>query len=526
MDVARARSTRVGVLRQQLNGDLDQIVLMALRKEPERRYASAEQFAEDVARFLEGRPVLARRDTLAYRSRKFLRRNRLAVAAAAVVLLTLMAATGVSSYQSRARALALAEAQTERDKAESLAGFMLSVFDANVPATALGRTVTARELLDRAALRIDRELETQPSVQAELKLAIGRAYGALGLPDSALTLFESALELRRADPDADRASLAEAVDQVGRGRAAAGRTDEALPYMREALAMRERLLGPEDTTVASTLTSLARMEIDLGRYEEAETLLDRAVAIYCGAPGSPGRGLADALRFYWLTLSWQGENDRGLPYAREALLVAERSLPEGDPSRYHVAQDYGLALQGAGELDSAAVAFRRVLEGYIEVEGPDHPDVSYAYHNLGRVLYQQGHPEEAIEPLRRGLEVREAALGPDHPTVSHILHSYSIALAFSGDIDGAARLQERNIPLAERSFGPRHASTIDALELQAQLRALQGRHDEAIAMLETLVERGWANLPAMEGTPFAETSKDPRFERLLGQVRAHAARTD
>lgn len=516
--VARARATRVPVLRQQLRGDLDHIVLMALRKEPERRYASAEQFAEDVERFLEGRPVLARRDTVGYRTRKFLRRNRLAVAAAAIVMLTLLGATLLSLGQSRARALALAEATVERDKAASLADFLLSVFDASAPATARGRTITARELLDRAALRIDQELATQPLARADLKLAIGRAYGALGLPDTALTLFQDALALRQTHGGGEEAELAEALDQVGRGLAATGRTEDALPYMREALALRERVLGYRDTLVAATLTSMARMEIDNGRYAGAETFLDRAIDIHRGAPGGGGREMANALRFYWLTLNWQDENARGLPYVREALQVAERALPDGDPFRYHVAQDYALALQGAGELDSATALFRRVLDGYVRVEGPDHPDVAYAYHNLGRVLGAQGRSDEALDAYRRGLQVREAALGPDHPTVTYILHSYSIALALSGEVDSAAVVEDRAIRLSEASFGPTHLTTLDAMELQAQLRALQGRHDEAITLLETLVDRGWANRRALDGEPFAETRKRAEFQALVERV--------
>src|SRR5690606_34575869 len=114
------------------------------------------------------------------RGRKFLRRNRYAVAVAALVLIALLGAMTVTLHQSRARVVALGQAQAERDKAEELAAFMLGVFDANAPATALGRTVTARELLDRAATRIDEDLDSHPLTRADLKLAIGRAYGALG----------------------------------------------------------------------------------------------------------------------------------------------------------------------------------------------------------------------------------------------------------------------------------------------------------------------------------------------------------
>jgi len=486
-EAAEARSTRAPALRQQLRGDLDHMALMALRKEPERRYASAEQFAEDVDRHLDGRPVLARRDTLAYRSRKFLRRNRLPVAAAALMLLMLVAATVVTAHQARARAAALAEAEVERDKAEDLAAFMLDVFRSSDPASAQGRSVTARELLDRAAARIDRELGQRPLVQADMKMAIGRAYGALGLYDAALPQFEDALRLRRAHGPGNQAAVAEALNQVGRGLAGLGRLDEAVPVMREALATSERPPAAGDTLIASILTYLARMEIDLGEPALARSRLERAVAIHRAQPVPDGRGLANALRFLRLAYERTGEVDRELPVARAALATAQASVPEDDPLLLNVEEDYGLALANAGRFDSAVAVFRSVLEGRVRMRGPDHLDVSYAHYNIGDALRGMGRAREALDAYRKALDIRERALGRDHSAVSHVLHSYALALADVGELARATGLEERALAIREAAFGERNPNTLESMELLARLYASRGRDREAVALQDRLV---------------------------------------
>lgn len=158
--------------------DLDQIVLMALRKEPERRYASAGQFAEDVERYLDGQPVLAQPATLGYRVSKFVARNRIAVGAGAVVATALVVATVVSITASTRRAQALRVANAERAKATRLTDFMLGIFTASNPSEAVGRTITARDLLDRAALTVGRDLAADTAVKSDLMLAIGRVSRA------------------------------------------------------------------------------------------------------------------------------------------------------------------------------------------------------------------------------------------------------------------------------------------------------------------------------------------------------------
>lgn len=191
---AAGASEKTAGLWQELRGDLDHIVLMALRKEPTRRYASAGQLAEDIRRYLAGRPVIARADTFGYRTRKFVARNRVPLAGVALLGILLLGAAGVTIRQSRLRADALIQAEAERTRATRLASFMVGVFDANDPNESRGRTVTARALLDRAANQLAYESSIDPTLRAHMEVALGRAYGNLGLPEQAAAQLHLALE--------------------------------------------------------------------------------------------------------------------------------------------------------------------------------------------------------------------------------------------------------------------------------------------------------------------------------------------
>jgi serine/threonine-protein kinase len=219
---AAAASEKTAGLSQELRGDLDHIVLMALRKEPTRRYASAGQLAEDIRRYLDGRPVIARADTFGYRTSKFVARNRVALAGVALSGILLLGAAAVVIRQSRLRADALIQAEAGRTRATRLASFMVGVFDANDPNEARGRTVTARALLDRAANQLVREPAIDPTLRAHMEVALGRAYGNLGLPEQAAAQLHLALEghseNRPVDPDLAKALAKLAEELKGQPR--------------------------------------------------------------------------------------------------------------------------------------------------------------------------------------------------------------------------------------------------------------------------------------------------------------------
>jgi serine/threonine-protein kinase len=188
--VAAARDTTADRLPRILRDDLDTIVLQAMRKAPERRYASARALADDLRRHLDGMPVVARPDTLAYRTSRFVRRHRVGVAAAALVVVSIAGGVAATVRQTR-------QALREARKAEEVKRFILEVFKQSDPNASKGKDVTARALLDSGNKRIQSELSSQPEIQAEMLLLVGQLQQQLGLDREARPLFEQALALRR-----------------------------------------------------------------------------------------------------------------------------------------------------------------------------------------------------------------------------------------------------------------------------------------------------------------------------------------
>src|SRR5690606_25896158 len=195
--VGAARGAHPERLRRRLRGDLDTVVLMALRKEPQRRYASAEQLGRDLDRYRQGLPVLAHRDSRAYRLGKLVRRHKTATALVLVVLASVVGFALFSSWQARRVAEERDRAQTAQAKAEQVAAFLVSLFGQADPTETLGDTLTVREVLDAGARRVEAELAGQPEVQAAVLSVIAQAYRSLGRSSDAVPLLERALALRR-----------------------------------------------------------------------------------------------------------------------------------------------------------------------------------------------------------------------------------------------------------------------------------------------------------------------------------------
>ena len=175
------------------------MVLKALQPEPERRYGSAGQLADDLRRLLDGRPVLAQPDTRGYRLRRFVGRHRVGVAMVAAVATLVVAFAIVAALQARAVAIERDRARVEAARAERVALLVTDLFKLAEPAAGRGSTIAARELLDRGSHRIAVELGDDPETQAALFNALARVYGNLGLHDAAIEVLGRALGRERAE---------------------------------------------------------------------------------------------------------------------------------------------------------------------------------------------------------------------------------------------------------------------------------------------------------------------------------------
>src|SRR6185295_2934313 len=354
-EIATARGSRPAALQRRLAGDLDNILLMALRKEPARRYESVARLSGDLERHLQDLPVSARRDTLRYRSRKFVRRNRAAVAAAAVVFL--LVAGFVASLAAQGRQLA-----RERDKAQYALSFLIDTFKQADPTHTRGEHLTAREILDQGAGRISRELAGQPDTQAALMDAIGEVNLGLGRIDRAAPLLESALAVRRRTLGSQSLAVAQSLEHVASLRFARSDFKDGEKLLRQALALKRRLLGEESVEVAKTLNQLGQNLAERGDFRAAEPLHRQALAIARRAEGTQGSTVvADSLFF----LAQRGD-DRG-DYAaaetlyRQGLAITRRLLGEQHPTYVEHETAYAILLINQGKYKESEQVLRRTL---------------------------------------------------------------------------------------------------------------------------------------------------------------------
>ncbi|HMB89755.1 MAG TPA: serine/threonine-protein kinase, partial [Rhodothermales bacterium] len=318
-DVSQARSTQPERLQRRLRGDLDIVVLKALRKEPERRYASAEALVEDIRRHLAGLPVVAQQDTMDYRMRKFVRRHRVGVLAAGLVVAALVAGLTVALWQARV-------ARQEATKAEVVQAFMLSLFKTSNPDKAKGETITARELLDAGATRVEVELANQPEVQAEMMAVVGKVYQQLGLYEPARPLLEQALARRRAVLGENHEDVAASLHDLASLLQSTGDYAAAESLYRETLTLQRKLLGHQHTTVATTLNNLASLLFDQGDYDAAEGLFREALALRQKLLGPEHPDIAISLNDLALVLYYNGDYDAAEPLFYEALAMQRKLL--------------------------------------------------------------------------------------------------------------------------------------------------------------------------------------------------------
>ncbi len=387
-------------LRRRLEGDLDNIVLMALRKEPQRRYASVEQLSEDIRRHLESLPVIARPDTFAYRTAKFVRRNRVGVVAAALVFVALVAGVLGVAWQAIIASRARDKANTTVDYLERLI-LQTDVFDEEMPAGG-GAALSALELIKRGLDKTE-ELASQPVVQARMKSVLAQAVNALGAQDRAIKSLDEALAIQRRLLGERNPDTLETMDLLGMVYTDLGQYDRAQEYLVPALKGRREVLGNANKKTIHSINNLARA------YRSTE----RAA--------------------------------RSLPLFLEALDLANKHLGETDADTLMIANNLAVFYQQSGESDRAIELLRDVLrkcESNVKLER-NSAKIIYVMNNLGTVLKQEKRYAEALPLLTTAMEVRRHTLPEGHPyTINSMFRLADLYRLMNRHNDAVALLRE------------------------------------------------------------------------------------
>jgi serine/threonine-protein kinase len=442
--------------KRSLAGDIDNIVFMALRKEPERRYASVEQFASDIERYLERRPVLARPNTFSYRAAKFVRRNRIAVTATALVVLALVVGLSVALHQYRS-------ARRERIKEEAISDYLQKMLRSNNPGVK-GKEVpgdtTVNDMLDVAARGLESpDLSMQPEVKARLQHIIGMTYLAQGRYEQAEKYLRAALVaetalygddspatlearlgiaqllITKADYDGAEQIYLQIIPRLRAGnregtvktallqnalndfavlRRAKGATKEAETLLREAVDLRTSFPTDAQSPSRQSETVLVLTLLDQGKFDDAETFAQRLVAEFRQMPDAGTPEMCGALTILGSVLMEQNKLDEAGAKLREAEALYRKNYSPTFLATYDNLRLQAQALYLQGRLAEAETLIDQVLQNYRQNSNPRYISFATALTIKGMILSRNGHPDEAEKILREALGLREANLPPDH----------------------------------------------------------------------------------------------------------------
>lgn len=469
--ICENRSITPSRLRRELRGDLSNIVQTALRKEPERRYPSAEQFAADIGRFMAERPIIARRDTWRYRTRMFVTRYRYGVAAAAAALLALVAFTFYTIAQSERIA-------RERTKAEQVSSFLVELFERADPTHSRGDQMTVREMLDIGSRRIESGLATQPEVRANLLGTMGTVYGSLGIYDESVELLDESLQSRLKLYGAEHLEVAEAMQQLGSVFVRRGDYDRAEMLLEEALTINRNLAGRNKLRIAASLQELANLRRSQERFSEADRLF------------------------------------------REALDTLDESGTDSQLKRIQILNDYGLLLDYTGNQAGAEQSYRRAMELGERTLGAIHPDIADISHNLADTLSKQGRVAEAGPLFLHSLDLYRKLLGENHPFTAMALANYGRFLQQSGDFIAAESTLREALKLDEEIRGREHMMVGYDHHLLGHMFLEQGQAAVAAAEFRTAIDIYSKSLPGNHLYFGAARAGLGRSLVELGQARA------
>jgi len=462
------------------------------------------------------------------------RRKRAVHVASAVAAVLGVLAIG-ATYEARLASVQTRRAEVEAGTAKETARFLVDLFRIADPSEARGSKVTAREMLDKGAVRLEKELANQPGIRARLFDTIGTAYMGLGLYDQARPLLDNALTLRRGLPaqaapqlmveslnhiaelQADRADFpaaersyreaiqlsagaAEKKDDLAGLRALSlhglgavlaeeGRYPDADRSLRDALALEQRLGLDKSDAGARTLQDLAKVVEDSGNIEKAIPLMEQAVALHRSLHGTdPYPAFAEALNDLGYLKEQKGDPQAARTLFLESLEMKRRVFGEKHPEVAAGLANLAIVANDEGDLARAEALDRQALAMRRELLGDNHPDVADTLNNLAFVQSDRGDFKGAASSERESLEIYRHLFPGDHPEVARIANRLGLWLTQQGAYAEAERELTNALEMRKRLLGPDHPDVASSLTHLAILEVAKHEFGAALASADRAAE--------------------------------------
>jgi serine/threonine-protein kinase len=481
--VAQLRSTTPDRLRRTLSGDLDTIVLTALRKEPERRYGSVEAMREDIRRYRHKLPIEARPISPAYRVGRFIQRQKLLVGSAVALLLVLVAGLASTTWQAR-------RATREAERAKAVRDFVVQLFEAASPANSLGREITAGELLEVGTLRVDSLLADQPEVHAELLATLASLQYKIGNFARAESLATRAVERWRALGAADELPASFALVEIARSQLELGNLDAADSALTQALRIRERELGPDHYDVVQVIGGLASVARLRGEYVRAESLHSRAYDYYRRRFGDDHLEVTHSLNGLAVVASDQGNLERADSLYARAIAIRQAAQPPDHPDVLTAMENRASLLGQMGRLDESIAMLRDVLARRIRVQGEGHPDAVWTMGALANRLDDRGELAAAESLQTLALQQTRKFQPPGSPEIARLVNNLATLNYRMERFDTAIAYQREAIESWTATLGANHPSVVTGhTNLGIMLTEVGGYREAETLLREALAAR-------------------------------------
>lgn len=525
-EIARKRGLSVSELPKALKGDLDSIIMKALRKEPEARYNSAEQLLEDLERRRKDIPIIAREDTWRYNTSKFIKRHRTGFSVAAGFLLLVIGFGILYTWQVTKERN---KARIEAKKAQQVSDFLTDMFQASDPTFNPKDTVTAATFLKRGQKRIN-QLNDQPKVQAELLRIIGRAHTNIGNYEKAEAPLERSLAIRKklfgnthpkyASSLSEMAYLqqkkgnfakaeslykraitiekdsfgnndehtAEALAGLASALSRQGKFGVADSIYNKALDVQQRVLQPDNFKIANTLSNWALTLRHLGNFEKAKKMDLKALAIWQKNYGEVHPLILEGLNNLAIITEKMGDFAAADSFYQKALTVNHKLYKGPNPNTAQLLNNIGTTYIKAGWLDKAEPYLKKALKMRKKVLQPEHPSMAESYSNLGRLYIEADEYKEARPLIKQALEIDKAKHGKNHPYVGGDLRNLGFIEKDLDHYDKAEDYFRQSLEILRKTLPPDHPSIAVSLASLGKIYYLKGNPEAAEPLLRKSLE--------------------------------------
>ena len=495
-DAGAARPSLAALrMARQVRGDLDLLLDKAMAKDPQARYGSVDALAEDLRRFIDGKPLRARASTRRYRLHKYLQRHRWGVIGAGSALLMVLTVSAVALWQAQ-------QARVEMARAQAMQDFSVGLFD-RAAASGHGR-FDVRQLLQMGRQRAQLELRDQPVALAELYGVIGRLRIGLGDYQAALQILDEQRALLQAQAVVPPVLQLDAVTQRARALRMLGRDRECVAHLQAMRPLADEQQGLLPAAAAAFASQLGRCQAQLGDVHGARQAFGTALSLYQRGDGDGNwRGVAESLADLAALDEEAGDAAHALVAYQQALRLMAAAAP-GAPETIVLRRQLGQALARAGRPAEASAALELAWQAAVQAFGPDHPETLSVRRARALLAMRQGRAAWAGQELREVQVKLRRALGPDHRETGLAEHALGELYRSTGDVqqslvhyraavriwrqpDHVALLAQGLLDLGQAAYeaGELGAARGAWLEARQLLIAQRGIPSEAVRRLDT-----------------------------------------